>query len=115
MKGIFLRQSLGNQTFRDLPELVRARLWRGCAVKRREYNRTLESWNPSFRRVQVGGERWVVSSKGEDQARKSLILGVDQDYIERRCRLMVLGMASRMATLEIRNKIRTKQQQQKHD
>ena len=107
MKGIFLRHSLGDQTFSGLPELVRARLWQGCAVKRQEYNRIRESWNPSFRRVQVRGERWVASSIGEDKARKSLILDVDQDCIERRCRLMVLGMASRMVTLAITNKNQT--------
>ena len=31
-------------------------------------------------------------------------MDADQDYTERRCRLMVLGMASRMATLAITNK-----------
>ena len=40
----------------------------------------------------------MANSIGDDKARKSLILDVDQDCIERRCRLMVLGMASRMVT-----------------
>lgn len=49
----------------------------------------------------------MASSIGDDKAWKSLILDVDQDCIERRCRLMVLGMASRMVTLAITNKNQT--------
>ena len=40
-------------------------------------------------------------------------MAVDQDYTERRCRLMVLGMASRMATLAITNKNKNQTKEKK--
>ena len=40
-------------------------------------------------------------------------MDADQDYTERRCRLMVLGMASRMATLAITNKNKNQTEKKK--
>lgn len=67
-----------------------------------------------FRLEERGG--WRVPQE-KIKVKKVWILDVDQDYTERRCRLMVLGMASRMATLAItnKNKNQTKKKKKKND